>query len=107
MTKNLFTYHFVQQVDCGKNDKVIIELKSGMAEIFGTELVINTKYQFTTGSKFAVFTFQGCTVQVSGMFVDIKYCAVKTYYLKDTTYENPVSITKGSPQKKILRHRSN
>ena len=32
------------KVDCGKNDKVIVELKSGMAEIFGTELVINTKY---------------------------------------------------------------
>ena len=24
------------------------------------------RYQFTTGSKFAIFTFQGCTVQVSG-----------------------------------------
>ena len=24
------------------------------------------RYQFSTGSKFAVFTFQGCTVQVSG-----------------------------------------
>ena len=32
------------EVDCGKNDKVIVELKSGHAEIFGTEMVINTKY---------------------------------------------------------------
>ena len=54
------------EVDCRKNDKVTVELKSGLAEIFGTEMVINTKYQFSTGSKFAVFTFQGCTVQVSG-----------------------------------------
>ena len=35
------------EVDCGKNDKVIVELKSGLAEIFGTELVINTKYVFS------------------------------------------------------------
>ena len=31
------------EVDCGKTDKVTVELKSGHAEIFGTELVINTK----------------------------------------------------------------
>jgi len=66
------------EVDCGKNDKVIIELKSGMAEIFGTELVINTKYQFTTGSKFAVFTYQGCTVQVSGKMEVEPYTSTET-----------------------------
>ena len=31
------------EVDCGKNDKVVVELKSGHAEIFGTEMVVNTK----------------------------------------------------------------
>ena len=31
------------EVDCGKTDKVTVELKSGLAEIFGTEMVINTK----------------------------------------------------------------
>ena len=31
------------EVDCGKTDKVTVELKTGHAEIFGTELVINTK----------------------------------------------------------------
>ena len=31
------------EVDCGKNDKVFVELKSGHAEIFGTEMVVNTK----------------------------------------------------------------
>ena len=31
------------EVDCWKGDKVTLELKSGHAEIFGTELVINTK----------------------------------------------------------------
>ena len=32
------------EVDCGKTDKVTVELKSGHAEIFGTELVINTRF---------------------------------------------------------------
>ena len=32
------------EVDCGKTDKVMVELKSGHAEIFGTELVINTRF---------------------------------------------------------------
>ena len=54
------------KVDRGKAYKVTVELKSGHAEIFGTELVINTKYQFGSGSKFAIFTYQGCTVQLSG-----------------------------------------
>ena len=31
------------EVDCGKTDKVTVELKSGLAEIFGTEMVMNTK----------------------------------------------------------------
>ena len=52
------------KVDRGKAYKVTVELKSGHAEIFRrTELVINTKYQLESGSK---FTYQGCTVLLSG-----------------------------------------
>ena len=40
------------------------QLRSGKAEIFGTELAINQKYQFTSGMKFAIFTYWGCTVNV-------------------------------------------
>ena len=29
-------------------------------------IIFVARYQFTTGSKFAIFTFQGCTVNVSG-----------------------------------------
>jgi len=66
------------EVDCGKNDKVFVELKSGHAEIFGTEMVVNTKYQFTSGSKFAVFTFQGCSVQVQGKMEVDPYTSKET-----------------------------
>jgi len=66
------------EVDCGKNDKVVVELKSGHAEIFGTEMVVNTKYQFTTGAKIAVFTFQGCAVQVQGKMEVDPYTSKET-----------------------------
>jgi len=66
------------EVDCGKTDRVVVELKSGHAEIFGTEMVVNTKYQFTTGAKFAVFTFQGCSVQVQGKMEVDPYTSKET-----------------------------
>ena len=43
-----------------------MELKSGTAEIFGTEMVLNTKYKFKQGAKIAVYSFHGCQVFVSG-----------------------------------------
>jgi polyribonucleotide 5'-hydroxyl-kinase len=43
---------------------VVVELMSGVAEIFGTEMVLHTKYHLGQGAKVAVFTYHGCTVQV-------------------------------------------
>lgn len=43
---------------------VSMQLRSGKAEIFGTELAIGQKYLFTSGMKFAIFTYWGCTVNV-------------------------------------------
>ena len=34
-------------MDCGKTDRVVVELLSGHAEIFGTEMVAHNKYQVT------------------------------------------------------------
>ncbi|CAF1661838.1 unnamed protein product [Adineta ricciae] len=45
-------------------ESLTVELRSGKAEIFGTELAINHKYQFTSGMKFAIFTYWGCTVNI-------------------------------------------
>nr|XP_042708553.1 polyribonucleotide 5'-hydroxyl-kinase Clp1 isoform X1 [Chrysemys picta bellii] len=45
---------------------VQLELLAGMAEIFGTELTRNKKFTFDAGAKVAVFTWHGCTVQLSG-----------------------------------------
>ncbi|XP_020284023.1 protein CLP1 homolog isoform X2 [Pseudomyrmex gracilis] len=50
-----------------KNEKVTLELKSGLAEVFGTELVKGKKYEFIAGAKVAVYTWQGCTVELIAM----------------------------------------
>lgn len=42
----------------------LIQILDGQAEIFGTELVRNKTYTFGAGSKIAVFTWHGCTVEV-------------------------------------------
>ncbi|XP_033216652.1 protein CLP1 homolog isoform X2 [Belonocnema kinseyi] len=41
-------------------------LKSGLAEVFGTDLVKNQKYDFFPGSNIAVFSWQGCTLELEG-----------------------------------------
>ena len=43
-----------------------VELLNGVAEIFGTEMVKDFKYKFHHGSKFSVYTYHGCTVNVFG-----------------------------------------
>lgn len=53
------------EVDCPKEKCITVELKSGMAEIFGSEMVQNTAYEFQHGSKFAIFTYHGCQILVS------------------------------------------
>ena len=54
------------EVECPKDETVTVELKAGSAEIFGTEMVLNTKYTFKSGSKIAVYTFHGCQVLILG-----------------------------------------
>ncbi|KAK0182530.1 hypothetical protein PV327_000662 [Microctonus hyperodae] len=60
-----------------KNEKVTLELKSGLAEVFGTELVKGKKYEFSIGAKVAVYTFQGCTLELAGK-TDVSYVAKET-----------------------------
>lgn len=47
-------------------EQVQLEVLTGMAEIFGSELNRNKKYTFGPGSKIAVFTWQGCSVSLYG-----------------------------------------
>ncbi|XP_018413339.1 PREDICTED: polyribonucleotide 5'-hydroxyl-kinase Clp1 [Nanorana parkeri] len=56
---------------------VQVELVSGQAEVFGTELVKNKKYTFPPGSRAAVFTWHGCCVQLFGS-ADVGYVSKDT-----------------------------
>jgi hypothetical protein len=61
----------------------VFQLKSGMAEVFGTELVKGKSYVFTTGAKIAVFTWQGCVIELRGK-TDVSYVAKETPMVSDT-----------------------
>lgn len=50
-----------------KEENIMIELLSGIGEIFGTEMVIGTKYKFHHGAKFSVYTYHGCALTVFGL----------------------------------------
>lgn len=60
-----------------KNEKVFLTLKSGLAEVFGTELVKGKQYEFAAGAKVAVFSWQGCTLELKGK-TDVSYVAKET-----------------------------
>ena len=49
-----------------KEDNILVELVAGTAEIFGTEMVVGTRYRFSSGDKFSVYTYHGCCVVVYG-----------------------------------------
>lgn len=48
-----------------------------MAEVFGTELVKGKVYTFGGGSKIAVFSWQGCVVELKGK-TEVAYIARET-----------------------------
>ncbi|XP_057337777.1 protein CLP1 homolog [Microplitis mediator] len=55
-----------------KKEKVYLKLKSGFAEIFGTELVNREdSYEFGYGAQIAVFTYHGCVVELTGKAVGV------------------------------------
>ena len=45
-----------------------LQLTDGKAEVFGTEIAKNKKYEFPPGSKTAIFTWHGCKVTISFYF---------------------------------------
>ena len=49
-----------------EEENIEIELNYGTAEIFGYELKKDVRDTFGKGDKFAIFTFQGCTIHIYG-----------------------------------------
>jgi len=58
----------------GKAELVLLQ---GQGEVFGTELIKNKKFTFNAGSKIAVFTWHGCTVEISGP-LEVAYVSKET-----------------------------
>lgn len=60
-----------------KNEKAIVTLLNGHAELFGTEMVMKKPYEFGVGAKVAIFTYHGCTIELRGK-PDVAYVARET-----------------------------
>lgn len=67
-------------------EQVQLEVLTGMAEIFGSELNRNKKYTFGPGSKIAVFTWQGCSVNLYGKPEVCSLRQILLKYLKLSTW---------------------
>jgi polyribonucleotide 5'-hydroxyl-kinase len=64
--------------EVGFHQQYIIRLVSGSAEIFGVELAQNQLYHFS-GFKGAIFTWQGCELEISGQ-AESEYLGQETEY---------------------------
>jgi len=57
--------------------EVNVAILEGQAEIFGTELVKNKPYVFSSGTNLAIFTWHGCTVELTGQ-LEVCYISSET-----------------------------
>lgn len=58
-------------------EPVVCELKQGLAEMFGTELMKGHEYRFGAGSKVAIFTWHSATITLTGK-PEVAYVAKET-----------------------------
>ncbi|EME78900.1 uncharacterized protein MYCFIDRAFT_157593 [Pseudocercospora fijiensis CIRAD86] len=64
--------------ECSFSQRYSIKLESGHAEMFGVELALKQTYTFT-GCKGAIFTWQGCQLEISGN-AESEYAGQETDY---------------------------
>ena len=82
---NDFALEALSELRVESRAKCIIQLKSGLAEIFGTELSKSKEYTFANGGTFSVFTWHGCTLTMTGNLED-------AYVAKETPMINYLNI---------------
>ncbi|KAL9966563.1 hypothetical protein ACROYT_G024659 [Oculina patagonica] len=80
----------------GKAELVLLQ---GQGEVFGTELIKNKKFTFKAGSKVAIFTWHGCTVEISGP-LEVAYVS------KETPMVMYLNLHMGLEQKRIKAENS-
>ena len=80
MTAEIKTYTLAPfeelRIEVDFSSSINVFVKSGFAECFGAELALNVSYLFS-GRKFALYSWQGATIEVSGICV-IAYVAGNT-----------------------------
>jgi len=93
------------------SDEVTLELLSGKAEIFGTELVTKKEYTFLADAKVAVFTWYGCRLKLAGapqcvyvaketpmvMYLNTHGCLERLRRNADIEHKKSKSDSEGSP----------
>lgn len=83
---NVFELKTNQELRFQVGDEAIkLELRRGLAEVYGTEMLINRTYTFPRNSKAAVFTYHGATIEVMGSPLKChvgQKCDYMTCYLK-------------------------
>ena len=68
----------------GSAEPIKMELRRGLAEVYGTEMLANKTYTFPRDSKASVFTYHGATIEMTGTPLKskvIKNCDYMTCYL--------------------------
>lgn len=65
------------RIEVAQDNEAQVVITEGQAEIFGTELVRNKVYKFGSRVKVAVYTWHGCTVQVTGE-LEVGYVSSET-----------------------------
>lgn len=68
----------------GIEDSLKLELRRGLAEVCGTEMLANKTYTFSKGTKASVFTYHGATLEMTGTPLKShvsKNCDYMTSYL--------------------------
>lgn len=64
---NVFELKPAQELRFQVGDEPIkMELRNGLAEVYGTEMLLNKTYTFQRNSKAAVFTYQGAIIEMTG-----------------------------------------
>lgn len=48
------------------DEPIKLEIRRGLAEVYGTEMLPNKTYAFSKGTRAAVFTYHGATIEVNG-----------------------------------------
>lgn len=64
---NIYELKLNQELRFQVGDEPIkLELRRGLAEVYGTEMLLNKTYTFSKNTKAAVFTYQGATIEFTG-----------------------------------------